>query len=84
MFKSIQRKSLIWGSFVIFSITLASNNIWDFVAADFDLQVSFTSSPADDDSDGTISICEGTTVTFTDTSTEVPVDAAYSWSFVRD
>ncbi|MGA0042886.1 MAG: PKD domain-containing protein, partial [Flavobacteriaceae bacterium] len=81
MFKSIQRKSLIWGSFVIFSITLASNNIWDFVVADFDLQVSFTSSPADDDSDGTISICEGTTVTFTDTSTEVPVDAAYSWSF---
>ncbi|MDA1116374.1 MAG: PKD domain-containing protein, partial [Bacteroidetes bacterium] len=81
MFKSIQRKSLIWGSFVIFSITLASNNIWDYVAADFDLQVSFTSSPADDDSDGTISICEGTTVTFTDTSTEVPVDAAYSWSF---
>ena len=46
-----------------------------------DFQVSFSSDPADDDDDGQITICGGTVVTFTDTSTEVPTDAEYEWFF---
>ena len=63
------------------SIANGSDDSWYYNSQILDLQVSFSSSPADDDNDGQITICGGTSVTFTDTSTDVPNDADYSWDF---
>ena len=73
--------SLLGAFLVLVTIAVGSNNSWGLSNVNLALDVSFSTSPADQDDDGVISICEGSTVTFSDTSTEVPVDAVYSWSF---
>ena len=62
-------------------ITAAVNSSPNIENIFFDFQVSFSSTPEDNDNDGQITICEGSTVTFTDTSTDVPTDAIYTWNF---
>ena len=73
--------SIVVGLLLLFSTTVTANNSWLGPSLNFVLQVSFTSSPVDDDDDGQINICEGSSVIFTDTSTDVPAGATYSWSF---
>ena len=76
------QKYLVSGSLlVLLFITALSNNSWGYNNFIFNLQVSFSTTPSDDDNDGQILICEGATVLFTDTSTDVPPGAIYSWSF---
>ncbi|MGC6526182.1 MAG: PKD-like domain-containing protein, partial [Flavobacteriaceae bacterium] len=73
--------SIVVGLLLLFSTTVTANNSLLGPSLNFVLQVSFTSSPVDDDDDGQINICEGSSVIFTDTSTDVPAGATYSWSF---
>jgi gliding motility-associated-like protein len=63
------------------SLANGSDIYWTYNNEILDPQVSFSSSPADDDNDRQITICAGTSVTFTDTSTNVPNDAEYEWNF---
>ena len=63
------------------SLANGSDISWTYNNEILDPQVSFSSSPADDDNDRQITICAGTSVTFTDTSTDVPNDADYTWDF---
>ena len=71
--------SILVGLLAMLPITAAVNTSLSF--DNFIFQVSFSSSPEDEDDDNQITICEGSSVIFTDTSTDVPEDAVYSWSF---
>ena len=66
---------------ILSSIANGSDHSWYHNNKILEFQVSFTSDPADDDNDGQITICGGTVVTFTDSSTDVPNDAEYEWNF---
>ena len=71
--------SILVGLLTMLPITAAVNTSLSFDNVIF--QVNFSSSPEDEDDDNQITICEGSSVTFTDTSTEVPEGAVYTWSF---
>ena len=77
-----QKKNLILGYFLVFfsfyNIYASNNDLFK----PFDnnlLTVNFTSSPAA--VNGIITVCQGQTITYTDTSTGVGANPTYGWSF---
>ena len=75
-------KISFFGILLVFGLKIfGSNNLWSLEVTNINPQVSFTSSPGDDDNDSQITICEGTTVVFTDTSTNVAENSIYEWTF---
>ena len=67
---------------ILSSIANSTDNLYYHNNEILDYQVRFSSDPADDDNDGQITICGGTIVTFTDTSSNVPEDVEeYEWNF---
>lgn len=69
-------KKLVFVLALVSTLFIAYGNFNERV---LDLQVSFSSNPAD--ANGIIQICEGTSVAYTDTSIDVPIGATYSWTF---
>ncbi|MFL2621314.1 MAG: hypothetical protein ACJ0P3_01880, partial [Flavobacteriaceae bacterium] len=75
-------KISFFGILLVFGLNIfGSDNLWSLDVTNINPQVSFTSSPADEDNDSQITICEGTTVVFTDTSTDVSENSIYEWTF---
>ena len=75
-------KISFFGILLVFGLKIfVSDNLWSLEVTNINPQVSFTSSPGDDDNDSQITICEGTTVVFTDTSTNVAENSIYEWTF---
>ncbi|MGB1349294.1 MAG: hypothetical protein ACPH2N_03355, partial [Flavobacteriaceae bacterium] len=75
-------KISFFGILLVFGLKIfGSNNLWSLEVTNINPQVSFTSSPGDEDNDSQITICEGTTVVFTDTSTNVAENSIYEWTF---
>lgn len=77
-----QKKNLVLGYFLLFfsfyNIYASSNDLFKPFENNL-LTVNFTSSPAA--VNGIITVCQGQTITYTDTSTGVGTNPTYAWSF---
>lgn len=67
------KKVFIFFTLLVLTVSNAKNNPY------YQLEVIFTTSIPQ--SNGIIEICEGTSITYTDVSTDVPDNATYNWSF---